>query len=224
MKKATLLLIAVIALSAGIITSRMMYDSKLVKLESGLWFGDQAKTLPDFQLTDHDNHAFGKSELIGKWSLMFFGYTHCPDVCPISLQVLANILNTIDSSNMEHPLQVLFVSVDPDRDTPAILKTYVQYFHPDIIGASAPLGDLNPLTDAIGIAHSYDITHNHDTSHNDNTSHNHDNNTGDQAPYEVSHSSPILLVNPEGEFSGLFRAPFDNQIMVRDLSRIMKLL
>ena len=126
-----------------------------------------------------------RPELTGKWSLMFFGYTHCPDVCPTSLQALSDMLNTIDDIDMRRRIQVIFVSVDPDRDTPAILKTYLQYFHPDIIGASAPLTELNLLTSVIGIAHSRDK------------------NIANQSVYDVSHSSAIILLNPESEFAGL---------------------
>lgn len=204
MKKAHLLIIAVMALSTGFIVSWMLSDSKPVKLEAGLWFGDQAKILPDFQLLDHNNHTLGKSELTGKWSLMFFGYTHCPDICPTSLQTLSDMLNTIDDIDVRRKVQVIFVSVDPDRDTPAILKTYVQYFHPDLIGASAPVPELNRLTGVIGIAHSREK------------------NTENQAVYGVSHSSAIILLNPEVEFAGLFRAPHDGHAMARDLVKIIE--
>ncbi|MCH6565532.1 MAG: SCO family protein, partial [Proteobacteria bacterium] len=137
MKKVHLISISLIALCTGFAISWMAYDSVPVKLEAGLWFGDQAKVLPDFRLIDHNNKTLGKPELTGKWSLMFFGYTHCPDVCPIGLQTLSDLLNTIEDNSFSHMIQVIFVSVDPDRDTPAVLKTYLQNFHPDIIGASA---------------------------------------------------------------------------------------
>jgi len=204
MKKVHLPIIAVLALSAGFIVSWMVSDAKPVKLEAGLWFGDQAKKLPDFQLFDHNNQTLDKSELTGKWSLMFFGYTHCPDICPTSLQILSDMLNTIDDADVRRKIQVIFVSVDPDRDTPAILKTYVQYFHPDLIGASAPLAELNRLTAVIGIAHSRDK------------------NTDNQTVYGVSHSSAIVLLNPEVEFAGLFNAPQNSQSMARDLAKIIE--
>ena len=203
MKKVHLLFIAVLALSFGFAVSWVVYDSKPVKLEVARWFGDQAKPLPDFKLFDHNNQVLGKAELTGKWSLMYFGYTHCPDVCTTDLKILSEMLNTIEDSNFSHMIQVIFVSVDPDRDTPAVLKTYLQNFHPDIIGASAPLAEMNPLTHAIGIPHSHDEKH------------------GSQAVYEVSHSSIIILINPEGEFAGLFRAPHDSVVMASDLGKII---
>ena len=203
MKKVHLISISLIALCTGFAISWMAYDSVPVKLEAGLWFGDQARVLPDFRLIDHNNKTLGKPELTGKWSLMFFGYTHCPDVCPIGLQTLSDLLNTIEDNNYSHMIQVIFVSVDPDRDTPAVLKTYLQNFHPDIVGASAPVAELNLLTHAIGIAHSHDDDH------------------GNQTAYDVSHSSNIILINPEGEFAGLFSAPHDSVMMASDLGKII---
>jgi protein SCO1/2 len=203
MKKSHLLIIAMISLSFGFIVSSIVFDSKPLELEAGTWFADQARSLPDFQLIDHNDQALKNSDLSGKWSLMFFGYTHCPDVCPTSLQTLGDMLKAIDDMDTRRRIQVIFVSVDPDRDTPAILKTYVQYFHPDIIGASAPLEQLNYLTGAIGISHSRNKA-------NEN-----------QAEYEVSHSSSIILVNPDTKFAGLFGAPHDSLAMARDLGKII---
>ena len=203
MKKVHLLFIAVLALSFGFAVSWVVFDSKPVKLEVARWFGDQAKILPDFKLFDHNNQVLGKADLTGKWSLMYFGYTHCPDVCTTDLKILSEMLNTIEDNNFSLMIQVIFVSVDPDRDTPAVLKTYLQNFHSVIIGASAPIAELNLLTHAIGVAHSHDDDH------------------GNQTAYDVSHGSQIILINPEGEFAGLFSAPHDSVMMASDLGKII---
>lgn len=204
MKKVQFPIIAIIALISGFIASWILYDSKPVKLETALWFGDQAKYLPDFRLNDHNNQTFANPQLADKWSLLFFGYTHCPDVCPTSLQVLSKLLNTMDGIDSKRVIQVIFISVDPDRDTPSILKSYVEYFHPNFIGATAPLAELNILTKAIGIAHSRNRP------------------AENQSTYEVSHSSGIILINPDGEFAGLFGAPHDALAMTNDLKKIIK--
>ena len=203
MKKVHLLIIATIALVLGFSVSLLVYEAKPVKLEAGLWFGDQAKTLPEFELIDHNNKILGKSALIGKWNVMFFGYTHCPDVCPASLQTMSDMLNAIDDVSVRRQVQVIFVSVDPERDTAAILKTYVQYFHPDFIGATATLPDLDILTGAIGIAHSRDKSQEN------------------QAVYDVSHSSAIILLDLEAKFAGLFNAPHNSIAMASDIGKIV---
>jgi protein SCO1/2 len=203
MKKAHLVFIAGLSLGFGFIVSWMVFDSKPVKLEATQWFGDQAKILPDFRLIDHNNQVLGKAELAGKWSILYFGYTHCTDVCPIDLNILGEMLNAIDSGDTRRSIRVIFVSVDPERDTPAVLKSYLQNFHPEIIGASAPAAELNILTHAIGIPHSHDKKHEH------------------QAIYEVSHSSVMILLNPEGKYAGLFSPPQDSTLMASDLGKII---
>jgi protein SCO1/2 len=203
MKRTHIPIIALLALSVGFFASWMVFDSQPVELEAGLWFGEQAKTLPDFELIDHNGQALGKAQLRDKWSLMFFGYTHCPDICPTSLQTLSEMMNAIEDADLRRALQVIFVSVDPDRDSPDILKNYVQYFNSDFIGATAALPELSQLTKALGILHSRDKT------------------SEDQVVYGVSHSASILLFNPGAEFAGLFSAPHDSMAMANDLSKII---
>ncbi len=129
MKKAHLLLIAITAIGLGFGLSLLVFEAKPVKLEAGMWFGDQARTLPEFELIDHDGQALTKSRLRDRWSLMFFGYTNCPDICPATLQDLGNMMKAITDDDIRQSLQVIFVSVDPDRDSTDILKKYVQYFN-----------------------------------------------------------------------------------------------
>jgi protein SCO1/2 len=204
MKKLHLVAIALIALCSGFILSWQVYDSRPVTLETGHWFADQAIALPEFQLLDHDNQSLGHAQLTGKWSLLFFGYTNCPDICPTSLQTLSEMMNAIDDPDVKNAVQVIFVSVDPDRDLPEVLKTYVHYFNDDFIGATAPLVDLNRLTHVLGIAHSRDQS------------------SENQAIYDVSHSSAIILISPDVSYAGLFGAPHDASAMARDLVKIVE--
>lgn len=203
MKKISILVIALVSLGFGFLGSSMVFDTKPPELESAFWFGNQAKALPEFRLYDHDNQPLENSHLSGKWSLLFFGFTHCPDVCPTSLQALAEMMKKVGDNDVREAIQVLFVSVDPDRDTPEILKSYVQYFHPDFIGASAKIADLDILTKALGIAHSREKT------------------SVAQQVYGVSHSGAIVLINPAGEYAGLFSAPHNSSTLASDLSKII---
>lgn len=204
MKKLPLLAIALVALCSGLMISWLVYDTRPVTLEAGQWFADQAKALPQFQLVDHNNQSLGNPQLGGKWSLMFFGYTNCPDICPTSLQTLSDMMNAIDDSDVRNTIQVIFVSVDPERDSPEILKPYVQYFNEDFIGATAPLTELNRLTTVIGIGHSRDKS------------------SEEASSYDVSHSSTIILINPAVEFAGVFSAPHNTPAMARDLVKIVE--
>ena len=135
---------------------------------------------------------------------MFFGYVHCPDICPITLQTMNEMLTAIDDNDVSDALQIIFVSVDPERDKPELLASYVEYFNKAFIGATAPMADLRPLTRSLGISHEL-----HKQSEDD-------------VSYLVDHSSAIVLINPQGEFAGLFSAPHDALAMARDMTRIIE--
>lgn len=204
MKKSIPYIIALIALVIGFGGSWFVQYSKPVKLEVSRWFGEQAKALPDFELRDEDNQPFGKEQLKGKWNMMYFGFINCPDICPVSVQAMADMMDAIDDKHVRDAIQFTFVSVDPDRDTPALLKNYVGYFNPLFKGATAPLPELEKLTASIGIAHQLEKT------------------SDDQESYGVSHSGAIILLNPEAEFSGIFSAPHDALAMARDITKIVE--
>ncbi len=204
MKKSTIALVAVLALITGVIVAWTIKQTQPVKLEAGLWFGDQARALPEFELVNQDGESFTRDDLLGKWHLIFFGYTHCPDICPSSLQTLAEMTTAIQDEDVSKAIQVIFLSVDPDRDTPEILKNYVRYFNPGFIGATGAVPDLERVTRAIGI--SYYL--NRDSA--------------DQASYEVTHSAAFVLLNRSAQFAGLFSAPHDSQVMARDISKLIE--
>ena len=204
MNKSSIAIVALVALIGGFTISWVINNNKPVELEAGLWFGDQARALPEFELVDHNRNTLNRSSLTGKWSLMFFGYTHCPDICPISLQTMSDMIDAIEDPDVVKALNIYFVSVDPERDTAEILAGYVTYFNPGFIGATADFEKLTPLTRSIGIAHQIR------------------NKTDDKPEYDVDHSSAIVLINPQAEFAGLFSAPQDALVMARDITRIIE--
>jgi protein SCO1/2 len=204
MNKSSIAIVALVALIGGFSISWYLSSNKPIELEAGLWFGDQARALPEFELVDHNNQPLTRSSLEGKWNLMFFGYTHCPDICPASLQTMSDMVAAIEDPDVLNAVQVYFVSVDPERDKPETLAAYVTYFNASFIGATATLEKLTPLTRSLGIAH--DIRNQGEAG------------TG----YDVDHSSAIVLINPQAEFAGLFGAPHDALAMARDLTRIVE--
>jgi len=204
MKKSTIALVAVLALATGVIVAWAIKQSQPIKLEAGLWFGDQARALPEFELVNQNGESFKRDNLLGKWHLIFFGYTHCPDICPSSLQTMADMTAAIKDEDVSKALQVIFVSIDPDRDTPEILKNYVEYFNPGFIGATGTVPDLDRLTRSIGISYFLDRD------------------SVDQASYEVAHSAAFILLNPTAQFAGLFSAPHDSLIMARDITKLVE--
>jgi protein SCO1/2 len=156
-----------------------------------------------FLLTDHRGQAFTEETLKGRWTLLFFGYTSCPDVCPATLAVITQASRLLgDPSSRMHP-RVVFVSVDPERDTPQRLAEYVAYFSPDFIGATGSEAQLQALTRPLGIAYLRSSV---------------------GAPgggYLVDHSATILLLDPQGRLRALTSPPHDAAAIARDFQRIV---
>jgi len=161
-----------------------------------------ARAITDFQLTGHDGKPFTLDNLKGKWSFAFFGYTHCPDICPTSLTMLAQVMKRLEKdSTLDTLPQVVFVSVDPERDTPELLAEYVPNFHPDFIGATGDPQQLQVLTRRLGIMSGKS--------------------PGDDADsYLMDHSAAILLFDPGGNFRAVFSAPHDPGLIAQDFIAI----
>lgn len=149
------------------------------------------KPVPEFGLTDQHGQPFTLARLKGHWTFLFFGYTHCPDVCPITLAVMNAVDGLLDASpGLAEATQFAFVSVDPARDTPEQLAKYVAYFNPDFIGATGSEEAIHDLTRRLGVVY---MRGEPDA----------------QGDYTVDHSASILLVDPEGRFVAVFGAPHD---------------
>ena len=141
--------------------------------------------ITDINLYDQNAQSIHEQNLMGKWSLVFFGYTYCPDVCPTTLVELKRAA----SKNNSDEFQVVLVSVDPERDTPKQLKGYIEYFNPSFQAWSGEANNIENLTRQMHIFFQKQ-------PHGD-----------DPKAYLMDHSSQVVLVNPEGEYVGFFTAP-----------------
>lgn len=155
-----------------------------------------------FSLVDHTGAPFTLDSLKDHWTFAFFGYTHCPDVCPTSLAMLAQVQRKLDAETLPGaPPRGLFVSVDPARDTPQLLAQFVPYFHPEFIGATGEAEEIDRLTRQLGILHARAAG-------------------GTDDNYLVDHSAAIILFDPEGRFHTLFNVPHDPQLIADDFKKI----
>jgi protein SCO1/2 len=184
---------ALIAALAGFGLAREL-DSKAPELASGTWL-PQARPVGDFHLTDTRGQPFTARELRGRPSLVFFGFTHCPDVCPITMAKLAMVKKQASTV----PLKVLFVTVDPARDTPPVLERYVHAFDPEFTGLIADPATLESLAARFGVAINRVPLPGGD--------------------YTMDHSAVIFLLDGQGEIVGLFTPPFDTERLAADLKR-----
>lgn len=203
MNKSTITIVAVAALVCGVALSWVINRSQPPELQALRWLGDNARPLPEFELFDHNGGILNKDSLQDHWSLMFFGYTQCPDICPGSMQTMDQVIQAVEAQDIDN-LKVYFVSVDPYRDTPELIKNYVEYFNEDIIGATNTEEKLRELTGPLGILHQV-----HRESEDD-------------MDYLVDHSGYFLLFNPQAEFTGLFSAPHDAAVIAHDLVQIIQ--
>lgn len=157
----------------------------------------------DFDLRDHNGNSVSLGELRGKVVLLFLGYTHCPDVCPMTLGVLKGAVEALDGGIGER-VEVLFVSVDPARDTPRVLGGFVRHFSDRFYGVTGEVREFESLAAALG-AH-YEIERAEDS----------------QMGYYVAHSSSLYLVNPEGElFLKYPSAKLSAAALAEDIERLV---
>lgn len=192
----------VLGFLANQLTNTAVTSSNQTKLEGGTALSGQEKPLIPFELVDKNNQPLTNEQLKGQWSYLFFGYTRCPDVCPTALQMMTETLHILDDSGANEGFQAVFVSVDPERDTPQILKSYVDYFDPRIVGATGEKLELDKLTKQLGIIYLQAE------------------NPENPEQYLVDHSAQILVINPRGEFAAVLSPPHKPEIMAEDLQRL----
>ncbi len=184
----SVIMLALIAFGAGIgvFSARQQQVEQAPTIPGLLW--PNPKEMAAFSVNDQDNNVFNLQNLHGKWSFLFFGYTNCPDICPITLSVYAQLYNRFLEQNMADEMQMVFVSVDPDRDNPDQLREYVSYFHEDFIGLGGNDEQLKSLTSQIGIAYFREAP-------------------SEDGSYLVDHSASIFLINPHGQLVAILSAP-----------------
>src|SRR5688500_13088068 len=146
------LVAGLIALVAGVVAYRdLSAPEQPLSLVSGTALGAQARPMPEFTLVDHAGKTFDSTYLVDRWTFMFFGYTHCPDICPTTLATLDKTIDELQSRGASAATQVVFISVDPERDSPQRLSEYVKYFNATFTGATGDAAELGRLALALGI-------------------------------------------------------------------------
>lgn len=175
----------------------------------------EPKPLPEVTLENHRGETVVANSFRDHWSLVFFGFTSCPDFCPIELQKLGKVLNLMGVGD---ELQVVFVSVDPERDGQEKLTDYVEFFHPQIIGLRGSNAELAKFAQFFGAA--YDRSAIVDTRLlTIPAGINMPTNVGDQ--YQVNHSTRVFIVNPEGKFIGSFAPPYTAEEIMSDMQKLL---
>lgn len=160
---------------------------------------DDKQQLPRFSLVRHGD-PFDNTNLQGRWTLLYFGYTFCPDVCPTALLLLKELKVAVSRQGLPVP-QVVLVSVDPQRDTPETLRNYTAAFDPEFVGVTGDDATLAGLVKHLGV---------HYLRHE----------SGGKPNYVVDHSSAIYLIDPGGRLKAVFSPPQELQRMLGDYAKL----
>lgn len=198
-RKLFIAVILAVALAAGLFVSTRLNTPAELRTAFVL---PAPNALPDFELLDPLGNAVTRATFLDHWSLLFFGFTHCPDICPLTLQTLAAAQSELAADGQQPLPQIVLVSVDPERDTPELIGQYVAHFGTGNLGVTGSLAELKKLTSALGIYF--------------------EKQPGDADNYAVDHSAAVLLINPNGEFHALFGGPHVAADYVHDLPIIME--
>ncbi|MBA1231383.1 SCO family protein [Pseudomonas viridiflava] len=204
-QKTVFILVAVVALIMGLTINGVLSGKgpgdQAALIDAGVILLPQSRSLPALSMNDQNGAPVAVDELKGKWTVVFFGYTYCPDICPTTLAQLRDIRTKLPQESVDN-MRVVLVSVDPNRDTPQQLKQYLGYFDPRYVGLTAPVADIQKLASALSIPFIPA-----DTS---------------KPGYTVDHSGNLALIGPDGRQRGFIRSPLNAQKLVAQLPGLLE--
>jgi len=211
MNKILIAIFSSVALVVGILVFQQWKFNQ--QPEFSLYY-QQPREIDPFTLTDQQGKLFTQANLIDKWSLVFFGYTSCPDVCPTTMQTLNFMYKNLKKVS-NNKVQILLVSVDPQRDSQEKLAQYIHYFNDEFTALRADHGVLYPFARNLGLM--YAIVDN-------------SNEQGSES-YLVDHSASIVLINPQGKIAAIFKPDIavgqipsiDSNKLLSDFTKIVAL-
>ncbi len=159
--------------------------------------------IDDFELIDQTGEPFTKNNLLGVWSLIFLGFTTCPDICPMTMSQLEGVRSELGMHFTPEKIpNIIFVAVDPARDK-AVLKDYLAYFHPKNIGITGEISQIDRLVKSVEGFYRFDKK------------------KADQS-YNVVHTAAIAVVNPNGEMVAKINPPFGRSNTARELMLLIR--
>jgi protein SCO1/2 len=194
-------IVAIVAVAAGILSARWLLQQQTGQpAVASATLLSPPRPLPPLALVDQDNRPFDTSRLRGGWTLLFFGFTSCPDACPLTMTALAQTNKLLADLPAERRPRVVMISVDPERDTPERLAGYVRAFDPTFVGATGTKPAIDELAQRIGVLVATRPI--------------------DGGSYTVDHTTSVFLVDPDGALRALFSAPLTPKLIAEDYRRI----
>jgi protein SCO1/2 len=192
-------IVAIVAALGGALVARNVLTGRPAVTQEAMTAGtllQPPRPISRLALIDHDGQPFDLSRLQNRWSLLFFGFTNCPDVCPATLTVLTQVERKLQDLPEAQRPQIVLVSVDPERDTPEHLKRYVSHFSPAFIGITGSTEAVEDFTRVMMVPVAIHHLPN--------------------GGYTVDHSAAIFLIDPNGAMHALFSTPHDASKIAAD--------
>lgn len=197
-----LIFCALAAFSTGIYLFYQQHDQRKNLSQLNGTFLQMPRAINQFKLIDHQNNVFTNENLLNHWSMLFFGFTNCPHMCPTTMATLEQMYEKLQQAQVTPLPQVVMVTVDPERDTTTALNRFVTAFNTDFIGVTGSQTMLDQLSKQLGIAY---MKISNDDADN----------------YDVEHSGAIILFNPEGKLAGFFSLPHDGLTLAKDMQLVL---
>jgi protein SCO1 len=195
-----LFVIAALAAASGLwLGSRLVFSPQRAAMQSAVLY-PAPRAVPDFHLMQANGKALARADWHGHWTLVYFGYASCPDVCPTTLATLKQAWVDLGKRGLTDQVRIDFVSVDPERDTAERLGPYVAFFSPDFVAASGSDVELTRLTRALGLVYSRT--------------------TDANGAIQVDHSGSVIIVDPQARLVGMFRPPFTAAAIAADVATL----
>jgi protein SCO1/2 len=155
---------------------------------NGAYMFETPRNIGEFALLDHHGQVFDGARFEGKWTLVFFGFTTCPDICPTTMSFLNDFIKQLEGTEAEDTA-VVMISVDPARDSVEQLADYVPFFNPDFIGVTGEFLEIHKVATALNTPFRKV--------------------PGQGENYLIDHSANVVLINPRGDYHGFFKSPLD---------------
>lgn len=195
-------------------------ENEVALREIGVTIYPEARMLSDFRLLDQQGEFFTKADLQGHWNLVFFGFTHCPDICPLTMAELSQFYTGLDYNQDVKP-RVFLVTVDPGQDNPESMAAYLANYNEEFIGLSGDPEQIAQLAGELFVGFGDAVK-----SEVAATSHGHagsqTNNDMAQDSYLIEHSAHIAVINPQGDYYAVMRAPHRDQDLVKAFRELVK--